>query len=455
MHLASSFSARVSPYRSMPLWRWLMSFLVCMGPGSVLAVDKPSLLGAWRLDDGHVITLAPSADCTWRYRVIQDGRSGRLHPEADHWQAGAGFSDKSPAAVVVTQRSADRLDWTETGAATQAASRVAVREVNVSYSSGDALIAGRLVLPAAAGRHPVVILIHGSERLAAVGQWHDPYMLAAHGIGAFVYDKRGTGDSTGRFSADFRKLADDAAAAAKVLAQRDDVDAERIGFAGFSQGGWVAPLAASRFPATRAVLVAYGAVNSPLDEDRLQCREALRKAGGSDADQAELEPLIEATHLLLVNNLQGDWSDFRKAAKRIKERPWFKNLDAERCIAAGFAGYPAWVVKTFAGKRLPPELDWNYDSTDLLQKSTVPMLWLLPEEDSEAPTALTAASLAALVHSGRPFEVEILAGAEHGMLLFREEAGERINTGYHADYFRRTLDYWTTRFAVGPPSPKP
>lgn len=422
--------------------------LLCMTAQTALAADSDSLLGAWRLDDGRVLTLAPSAEGTWRYRHLQDGRSGRLHRRQNRWQAGPGFSDAEPAALVVDQQSAGLLEWAEAGSAPQSAMRIAVHEVDLAYSSGEALIAGRLVLPVAPGPHPVVILIHGSEKLPAVGQWHDPYMLAAHGIGAFVYDKRGTGRSGGSFSANFEQLANDAAAAALVLAQRDDVDATRIGFAGFSQGGWVAPLAAERFAGTRAVLVAYGAVGSPLQEDRWQCHQSLRNAGSGGDAVAELDRLVDATHALLARGLQGDWSEYKTAARNARQKPWLKELDPQRCIAASFAAYPAWVVQRFAGSRLPPALQWNYDSTALLQRSKVPMLWLLAEQDSEAPTALTAASLTTLSQSGSPIEVQTLAGAEHGMLLFRNEAGQRVDTGYHPEYFRRTLAFWHLRFAT-------
>ena len=68
-------------------------------------------------------------------------------------------------------------------------------------------------------------MVHGSERLPAVGNWDDPYLLAAHGIAGFVYDKRGTGLSCGEFTADFRKLAADAAAAARAAA----LQPERLG----------------------------------------------------------------------------------------------------------------------------------------------------------------------------------------------------------------------------------
>ena len=419
---------------------WL---LLCLAPHVGLGADGGEMLGAWRLDDGRVLTLAPSADGTWRYRHLGDGRSGRLHPRGeDRWQAGPGFADAEPPALVVVRRSEGRLEWAETGAAAQQATRVSVREIDLVFPSGGARIAGRLVLPNAPGPHPVVVLIHGSERLPAVGQWHDPYMLAAHGIGAFVYDKRGTGRSGGSFSANFVQLADDAAAAAKVLSAREDVDAKRIGFAGFSQGGWVAPRAAERFAGTRAVLVAYGAVGSPLQEDRWQCHEALRHAGGSAADMAGLDRLVDATHVLLARDLQGDWSGFEAAAGSAKKQPWFSRLEDGQCIAAGFARYPAWLLRTFARKRLPPGLDWTYDSTALLRRSDVPMLWLLAGQDSEAPTELTAASLAALAREGRPIESVTLAGTEHGMLLFREASGQRVSLGYHPEYFRRMLAFW-------------
>jgi hypothetical protein len=267
-------------------------------------------------------------------------------------------------------------------------------------------------------------------------------MLAAHGVGAFVYDKRGTGGSGGEFTANFLQLADDAAAAAQMLAERSEVDPQRIGFAGFSQGGWVAPLAAARFPATRAVLVAYGAVGSPFDEDRWQCQRAL----GGEADPktlTELNRWVDATHALLARNLQGDWSEYKRATRQVKRQSWFKQVRPEQCIAAGFASYPAWMVRAFAGRRLPPGLDWTYDSTRLLQQNTVPMLWLLAEQDSEAPTALTATALRTLVQAGHPIEIQILAGAEHGMLLFDETSGVRVSTGYHPEYFSRSLDFWT------------
>jgi dienelactone hydrolase len=392
-----------------------------------------------------MVTIAPSADGTWRYRQLDDGRSGRLHPVADGWQAGPGFTDRDPAALVV-RVDGDRLQWIPVKGRERHAQRVAVQERDIEWQVAGATLRGRLVLPTSPGPHPVVLHIHGSERLPAVGQWHDPYMLAAHGIAGFVYDKRGTGGSGGDFTADFSRLAEDAAAAAKQLATLPEIDRDRIGFAGFSQGGWVAPLAAEMFGAANAVLVAYGMIDSPLYEDRWQCLQAVRADGGGPRELAEVGQLVDATHQLLTSDLREGWQAFKSVVRRNRDQSWFKQLDADACIAAGFAAYPAWVVRTFAGRRLPPGIDWRHDSHALLADSSTPMLWLLASADSEAAAADTAAAVQGLAAAGKPFEVRMLDGAEHGMLMHQQGVSGPEPTGYHPEYFTSMLAFWAQRF---------
>lgn len=90
---------------------------------------------------------------------------------------------------------------------------------------------------------PAMTLVHGSgrgerERLLPLAE-----AFAAHGIITLVYDKRTEGYS--RFERDYSLLAKDAVAAVQVLRARDDIDPQRVGVWGFSEGGWVAPMAAS------------------------------------------------------------------------------------------------------------------------------------------------------------------------------------------------------------------
>jgi dienelactone hydrolase len=424
----------------------LLAGALILVPACAAREDHADLLGAWRLDDGAVVTIAPSADDTWRYRALRDGSSGRLHPVAGGWQAGPGFSDRDPAALVVAL-DGDRLRWLASDAPPRHADRVAVVERDLAWTSGDARLRGRLVMPATPGPHPVVVLVHGSERRPAIDQWHDPYMLAAHGIAGLVYDKRGTGESGGEFSADFRVLAADAAAAGTLLASEPEIDHRRIGFAGFSQGGWVAPLASELFGRSAGVLVGYGMIDSPLAEDRWQCLRAVRGNGGDARDLAEAARLVDATHRLLTSDLGEGWPAFKAVVRGNRDRPWLRQLDQNACIGPGFAAYPAWVIRSFAGRRLPPAMDWNYASHALLAASSTPMLWLLAANDSEAIVDETAAALRRLAAAGKPYEVVVLEGAEHGMVMHRRNrTGELEPVGYHPDYFARMLAFWQQRF---------
>jgi hypothetical protein len=61
-------------------------------------------------------------------------------------------------------------------------------------------------------------------------------MFPAQGIGAFVYDKRGTGLSGGTYTQDFDVLTNDAVAAAKEAKRLAGMRLGRIGYQGGSEG---------------------------------------------------------------------------------------------------------------------------------------------------------------------------------------------------------------------------
>ena len=65
------------------------------------------------------------------------------------------------------------------------------------------LLAAGWAAPALAGDEtPLVVLVQGSERTGSIGTAM-PYVLAAQGISAFVFDKRGAGASEGDYTQNF------------------------------------------------------------------------------------------------------------------------------------------------------------------------------------------------------------------------------------------------------------
>ena len=134
------------------------------------------------------------------------------------------------------------------GAAPRIARRVEIeKREDVRFSNGDIQLAGTLIAPTTGAKHPAIILVHGSG--AEDREYMLPFarFLVRHGIAVLGYDKRGVGGSTGDWNtASFDDLAGDVVAAFEYLKTRTDIDRAQIGLLGWSQAGWIMPLAAVR-----------------------------------------------------------------------------------------------------------------------------------------------------------------------------------------------------------------
>ena len=97
------------------------------------------------------------------------------------------------------------------GAAPRTARRVDIeKREDVRFSNGDVQLAGTLTSPATTGKHPAVILVHGSG--AENRDYVLPFarFLVRRGMAVLGYDKRGVGGSTGDWTtASFEDLAGD------------------------------------------------------------------------------------------------------------------------------------------------------------------------------------------------------------------------------------------------------
>jgi hypothetical protein len=129
-------------------------------------------------------------------------------------------------------------------------------EEEVAYENAQANVklAGTLTLPASGRNVPAVLLITGSgaqdRKESLLG--HKPFLVLAdyltrHGIAVLRVDDRGVGGSTGDTAASTTdELVGDALAGVAYLKSRQEIDSRRIGLIGHSEGGIIAPLAASR-----------------------------------------------------------------------------------------------------------------------------------------------------------------------------------------------------------------
>ncbi|QNO28455.1 alpha/beta hydrolase [Sphingopyxis sp. OPL5] len=325
--------------------------------------------------------------------------------------------------------------------------RIVFRETPARFDSVGTPLTGVLIEPPGAdAKRPLVVMVHGSERTSPIGGVYG-YAMAAQGISVFVYDKRGTGGSEGEYTQNFELLAADAA---KALDTARGLAAGRYGRAGFfggSQGGWVAPLAATRSKAD-FVAVGFGLVASPIEEDREQMVSEVRAAGlGKDAE-ALVTRLSQATATLLLSNFRDGYDALEAARREMAAQPWAAKIEGE--YSGAMARMTNEELRRVGRARFDNlELIWDYDAVAALRTLDTPLLWVLAGEDREAPIETTRTALMGLKTAGKPVDVYLFPNTDHGMFEFTTGAdGERSVTRI-TDGYLKLLGDWVKGYARG------
>ena len=169
----------------------------------------------------------------------------------------------------------------------------------VSFSNGDAVLKGTLVLPEGCNRQTLVLLMVTGSGLQDRDETlyeHKPFAviadyLARQGIATLRYDDRGFGESTGDIvNCTTEDLKNDAAAGLALLRQRFD----RVGVLGHSEGGTIALMLAAE-KKTDFIVSMAGMVISGRETLLAQNRHALRQAGMDEATTESYCQALEAT----------------------------------------------------------------------------------------------------------------------------------------------------------------
>lgn len=318
-------------------------------------------------------------------------------------------------------------------------SRVPLKMTEAKFKSHGATLTGTLIEPPTPGVHPLVVYVHGSERYSPLKIYY-PYLLASYGISVFAYDKRGTGASEGEYTQNFELLADDAAAALREARRVDQGRFSRAGFFGGSQGGWVAPLAATRSPAD-FVAVGFGLISSPIEEDRDQVADDLREKGFGQADIAKGLELASAASALAASHFTSGFERLDALKQRYSGQPWYGAVKGEY-TGAMLKESDADLRRVGQAVFDNVELIWNYDADAVIRKLKVPLLWVFAEQDREAPPAVTFARLSALKRRGAPVTMYSFPNTDHGIYEFNQAAdGTRTVTRIASGYFPLLTDW--------------
>lgn len=192
------------------------------------------------------------------------------------------------------------------------------RKELVRIPSGDIELAGTLYLPQTPGVYPAVVFMHGGGndyQMIMSSPRYYAARLASCGFVALIYDKRGTGESGGRFQdATFDDFINDAGNAALFLSCHDWVEKKKIAVSGGSEGGRLTPNVAVRFPCISAVISISGPIGSIADQATVNMEYSLRVRGYADTLVERVMPLWRRHHAAWANN---DTLEFRALAQEV------------------------------------------------------------------------------------------------------------------------------------------
>lgn len=318
---------------------------------------------------------------------------------------------------------------------------VAFRETPATFDSVATKMNGVLIEPPGASdaMRPLVVMVHGSERTSPIGGVYG-YAMAAQGISVFVYDKRGTGGSEGEYTQNFELLAEDAGHALDQARSMAKGRFGRAGFFGGSQGGWVAPLAATRTKAD-FVAIGFGLVASPIEEDREQMVSEVRAAGLGDDAVALVNRLSAATSQLLLSEFHTGYDALDAVRREMAGKSWAAKIEGE--YSGAIARTPNDELKRIGRARVDNlELIWDYGAVAALKKLDAPLLWVLAEEDREAPIETTRGALTGLAKAGKPVDVYLFPDTDHGMFEFTTNADGSRSVTRITDGYLKLLGDW-------------
>jgi len=209
-----------------------------------------------------------------------------------------------------------------------------------------------------------VVIVHGSGQESRMNNFAE--LLAKNGISVLTYDKRGVGKSGGVYagpevgtnnidSANINLLAKDASAA--ITKMKEYINNAPLGFIGFSQAGWIIPIAAKNNPLVEFMVLFSCPTVTTLEQLRFQ----FYTNGKTDFWDSHSE------------------TNAREHIMNDPDRYQFKSTDPKIALSA----------------------------------LSIPGLWLFGEKDIQIPVKLCIEQINALKVQGKPFEYTLFPSLGH------------------------------------------
>jgi fermentation-respiration switch protein FrsA (DUF1100 family) len=293
-------------------------------------------------------------------------------------------------------------------------------------------LAATLTMPKEGGPFPAVVLITGSgaQNRNEEVMGHRPFLVLADfltrkGLAVLRADDRGVGGSegdTGQSTAE--NFAYDALAGVAYLKSRPEIVAAKIGLAGHSEGGIIAPLAATLSEDVAFIVMMAG--TGLVGEEIIYLQSALlSRAGGADEEVIEKSNEIQKKIFTLIKDGKDDAHLKEKLNELLLESFAYASKEEKESVSD---------MSTFANAQIQMLLSpWfrfflTYDPAPTLRKIKCPVLALNGEKDLQVPYKENLDSIEEALKEGgnTDYTIKMLPGLNH---LF-----QRAGTGHTSEY---------------------
>jgi hypothetical protein len=307
----------------------------------------------------------------------------------------------------------------------------------VTFTNDGITFAGTMTYPKTEGKHPAVVMITGSgpqNRDESLLGFKIFKVIADHltknGIAVLRYDDRGVGETKGKTvnESTTEDFAGDVLAAAQYLKTRDNINPLQIGLMGHSEGGIVAPLAASKSSDIAFIVLMAGTAVKGIDILKEQTKLIMKADNSTEREIKGYQKMLDAVYdaiksntplevvrVQIRNDIIENFDEIpEKQRKDIIDKEKYADEVAEQTIAE----FNTTWMKFF----LP------YDPALALTKVKCPALALFGEKDLQVPPKQSEKPMIdALEKSGnKDYKVVIFPNANH---LFQS-----ANTGSPSEY---------------------
>lgn len=303
------------------------------------------------------------------------------------------------------------------------------RAREIHFRNDGVELAGTVYTPRSDGAHPAIVMVHGSGPETRSEYAFFAQMFARHDFVGLAYDKRGSGRSTGKlYESDYRDYALDALAAVRYLKQSEDVIPGCIGLMGFSEGEWVASLAASQSSDIAFLVIVAPSGVSPAEQVNQEIALRLRDHG---------YPEETLTHALALNDRVFGYQRTGQADEALQRdlleaqrEPWFRD-------AHDIPGelYPAEEYKWWRSVM-------DFDPTPIWTQVKVPVLLLKGGRDPNSDAAVAKKEIESALAKGGNHATQFIVFPKGDHSLLEWPLGRHVPPPVFVDGYLETVKNW-------------